>query len=44
MATDVGMAALNGPRDLDKVKRELEAAGYKGETAGVPRTHRPARR
>ena len=31
MATDAGMAALNGPRDLDKVKRELEAAGYKGE-------------
>ena len=31
MATDVGMDALNGPRDFDKVKRELEAAGYKGE-------------
>ena len=31
MASDAGMAALNGPRDLDKVKRDLEAAGYKGE-------------
>jgi peptide/nickel transport system substrate-binding protein len=25
------MAALNGPRELNKVKRDLEAAGYKGE-------------
>ena len=31
MATDVGMAAFTSPRDLDKVKRDLEAAGYKGE-------------
>ena len=31
MATDVGMDVLNGPRDLDKVRRALEAAGYKGE-------------
>jgi peptide/nickel transport system substrate-binding protein len=31
MATDVGMEALNGPRDFDKVKRDLEAAGYNGE-------------
>ena len=31
MANDAGMAAFNSPRDLDKVKRELEAAGYKGE-------------
>ena len=31
MASDAGMEALTGPRDLAKVKRELEAAGYKGE-------------
>jgi peptide/nickel transport system substrate-binding protein len=31
MANDTGMDALNGPRDLDKVKRDLAAAGYKGE-------------
>jgi peptide/nickel transport system substrate-binding protein len=31
MATDVGMDVLNGPRDIDKVKRALLAAGYKGE-------------
>jgi peptide/nickel transport system substrate-binding protein len=31
MATDVGMEALNGPRDLAKAKRDLEAAGYNGE-------------
>jgi peptide/nickel transport system substrate-binding protein len=30
-ATDVGMDALNGPRDLAKVKRDLAAAGYNGE-------------
>jgi peptide/nickel transport system substrate-binding protein len=31
MASDVGMEALTGPRDLDAVRRGLEAAGYKGE-------------
>ena len=31
MASDAGMEALNGPRDFDKVKRDLEAAGYTGE-------------
>ena len=31
MANDAGVSALNSPRDFDKVKRELEAAGYKGE-------------
>ncbi len=31
MASDEGMAALKGPRNLDAVKRALEAAGYKGE-------------
>ena len=30
-ASEAGMEALRGPRDYDKVKRELEAAGYKGE-------------
>jgi peptide/nickel transport system substrate-binding protein len=31
MASDAGMAALTGPRDLAKVKSELAAAGYQGE-------------
>ena len=31
LASDAGMAALTSPRDFDKVKRELAAAGYKGE-------------
>jgi len=31
LATDVGMAVLTGPRDLDRVRRALAAAGYKGE-------------
>ena len=31
LASGAGMAALTGPRDLAKVKRELETAGYKGE-------------
>ena len=35
LASDAGMAALTGPRDLDKVKRELAAAGYKGERVVV---------
>ncbi|TCZ57958.1 ABC transporter substrate-binding protein [Roseicella aquatilis] len=30
-ASDAGMEALKGPRDFDKVKRDLAAAGYKGE-------------
>jgi peptide/nickel transport system substrate-binding protein len=34
MASDAGMAALNGPRDYAKVKRDLAAAGYKGEKIG----------
>ncbi len=32
MASDAGMAALTGERDDDRAKRELRAAGYKGET------------
>ena len=31
LASDAGMAALTGPRDLAKVKKDLAAAGYKGE-------------
>ncbi len=31
MASDAGMQVLTGPRDYDKVKRDLAAAGYKGE-------------
>jgi peptide/nickel transport system substrate-binding protein len=31
LATDAGMEVLTSKRDLAKVKRELEAAGYKGE-------------
>jgi peptide/nickel transport system substrate-binding protein len=31
LASDAGMAALTSPRDYDKVKRDLAAAGYKGE-------------
>ncbi len=31
MASEAGMEALTGPRDLEKVKRDLAAAGYKGE-------------
>jgi peptide/nickel transport system substrate-binding protein len=30
-ASDAGLAPLAGPRDYDKVKRDLAAAGYKGE-------------
>jgi peptide/nickel transport system substrate-binding protein len=31
MASDAGMDALDGPRDLERVKREIESSGYKGE-------------
>jgi peptide/nickel transport system substrate-binding protein len=31
MASDAGIQVLSGPRDYDKVKRDLAAAGYKGE-------------
>ncbi len=31
MANDAGMEALNGPRDLDRARRELREAGYRGE-------------
>ncbi len=32
MASDTGMAALDGKRDYDRAKQDLQAAGYKGET------------
>ena len=31
MASEVGMEALNSPRDMAKVKADLKAAGYNGE-------------
>ncbi|MBO1077718.1 ABC transporter substrate-binding protein [Roseomonas haemaphysalidis] len=31
MASDTGMATLTGPRDLDKVRKAIQDAGYKGE-------------
>ncbi|HYZ32530.1 MAG TPA: ABC transporter substrate-binding protein [Crenalkalicoccus sp.] len=31
MASRAGLEVLTGPRDLPKVRRELEAAGYRGE-------------
>jgi len=31
MASDVGLDVFTGPRDYDRVKRELKAAGYNGE-------------
>ncbi|NOG69614.1 ABC transporter substrate-binding protein [Roseicella sp. DB1501] len=31
LASDAGLEVLKGPRDVDKVKREIAAAGYKGE-------------
>ena len=35
MASDAGMEALLGPRDLERVKRDLLAAGYKGEPVAL---------
>ncbi len=35
MASTAGMSALTSPRDLDRVKREVEAAGYKGERVAL---------
>jgi peptide/nickel transport system substrate-binding protein len=31
LANEAGIEALSGPRDYDKVKRDLAAAGYRGE-------------
>jgi peptide/nickel transport system substrate-binding protein len=35
LASEVGMEALTSPRDFEKVKRDLAAAGYKGEKVVV---------
>ncbi len=35
MASDAGMAVLGGTRDYDRAKRNLQAAGYKGETVAL---------
>ena len=35
MASSVGMEALNGPRDMDKVRRDLKAGGYNGERVAL---------
>ena len=35
LSSDAGMAALTGPRDLDRVKRDLRAAGYGGEPVTI---------
>ncbi len=35
MANDAGMDLLNGPRDLDRVKREIAAAGYDGAKVAI---------
>jgi peptide/nickel transport system substrate-binding protein len=34
-ATQAGIEVLSGPRDYDRVKRDLDAAGYKGERVVV---------
>lgn len=31
MATEAGLEVMTGPRSFDKVKRDLDAAGYRGE-------------
>ena len=31
MASTVGVEATRGPKDYDKLKQDLTAAGYKGE-------------
>jgi peptide/nickel transport system substrate-binding protein len=36
MASDAGMEALTGPRDMAAVKRAVAASGYAGEKAVVP--------
>ena len=35
MASDVGVEITRGPKDLDKLKRDLATAGYKGERVVV---------
>jgi peptide/nickel transport system substrate-binding protein len=35
LANDEGLAPLTGPRDLDRVRRELAAAGYSGQRVAM---------
>ncbi len=35
MASDTGMAVLDGKHDYDRAKRDLQAAGYKGEKVAL---------
>jgi peptide/nickel transport system substrate-binding protein len=35
MASDAGMEALTAPRDLDRARREVAAAGYRGERVAL---------
>ncbi len=35
MASDAGMQAITGPRDIERAKREVKAAGYGGEPVVV---------
>jgi peptide/nickel transport system substrate-binding protein len=35
LASDVGLEALTSARDMDKVKRDLQAAGYNGERVTI---------
>jgi peptide/nickel transport system substrate-binding protein len=35
LANEAGIEALSGPRDYDKVKRELATAGYRGDPVVV---------
>ena len=35
MASDVGVGITRGPKDLDKIKKDLASAGYKGERVVV---------
>jgi peptide/nickel transport system substrate-binding protein len=35
MASDIGVEITRGPKDIDKLKRDLAAAGYKGERVVV---------
>ena len=35
MASDAGMAAITGPRDVERAKRDIAAAGYGGEPVVV---------
>ena len=35
LANDSGLSAITGPRDIEKLKRDLVAAGYKGERVAL---------